>query len=211
MNRQYTHWRDYPAAEWRWPNFSPREIACRGDNTLMVDEYAMDCLQALRIALGRPLIVNSAYRSPEYNARIGGATASQHLHGRAFDISMTNQEPARFEAAARAAGFAGFGFYPRNNFVHIDTGPKREWGTRWFAEEFRLPRETPLKPERPAEDGSLVGGAVASGGAVAGAGAVLSGIGDLSPVAQVVALVAILAIAGGVVLVMRDRIKAWRP
>jgi len=26
----YDHWREMPESVWRWPNFSPAEIACRG-------------------------------------------------------------------------------------------------------------------------------------------------------------------------------------
>ena len=44
----YAHWRDVPAAAWRWPNFSPAEIACRGTGKLLVNEAALDALQALR-------------------------------------------------------------------------------------------------------------------------------------------------------------------
>ena len=44
----YTHWRDVPKAAWRWANFSPAEIACRGTGKLLVNEAALDKLQALR-------------------------------------------------------------------------------------------------------------------------------------------------------------------
>ena len=55
------------------------------------------------------------------------------MDGAAFDIAMMNHDPHVFEEAARAVGFLGFGFYrePRNNFMHIDLGPKRTWGSRW--------------------------------------------------------------------------------
>lgn len=127
----YPSWRDFPPGEWRWPNFSPAEMACRGDATLMIHAPSLDKLQALRIALGKPMVVLSAYRSPAHNKAVGGAKHSQHLAARAFDISMANHDPESFERAARAAGFTGFGFYPRQNFMHIDTGPAREWGTRF--------------------------------------------------------------------------------
>ena len=38
----YAHWRDVPATTWRWPNFSPAEIACRGTGKLLVNEAALD-------------------------------------------------------------------------------------------------------------------------------------------------------------------------
>ncbi len=121
----YDHWRDVPEKAWRWPNFSPAEIACRGTGKLLVNEPALDKLQALRDRLGKPLIVRSAYRSPEHNRAVGGATRSKHLDGAAFDIAMTNHDPLAFEAAARAVGFLGFGFYPRSGFMHVDLGPTR--------------------------------------------------------------------------------------
>ncbi|MFC3118902.1 D-Ala-D-Ala carboxypeptidase family metallohydrolase [Jhaorihella thermophila] len=108
----FAHWRDVPAGLWRWPNFSPEEIACRSDGTIRVNEAALDRLQALRDRLARPIIVHSAYRSPDYNRKVGGAPRSQHLLGAAFDISMANHDPHAFEAAAREAGFTGFGYYP---------------------------------------------------------------------------------------------------
>ena len=49
----YAHWRDVPAAAWRWPNFSPAEIACRGTGRLLLNEAALDRLQALRDRLGK--------------------------------------------------------------------------------------------------------------------------------------------------------------
>jgi zinc D-Ala-D-Ala carboxypeptidase len=120
----HAHWRGADLSRWRWPNFSPAEIACRGTGRLLINEEALDRLQALRDALGKPLIVRSAYRSPEHNRAVGGAAASRHLDGAAFDIAMANHDPEAFETAARAAGFRGFGFYPRSGFMHIDTGPR---------------------------------------------------------------------------------------
>ena len=81
----HRHWRDVPKNAWRWPNFSPAEIACRGTGKLLINEPALDKLQALRDRLGKPLIVRSAYRSPEHNRAVGGATRSKHLDGAAFD------------------------------------------------------------------------------------------------------------------------------
>lgn len=126
----HRHWRDVPESGWRWPNFSPAEIACRGTGKLLVNEPALDKLQALRDRLDKPLIVRSAYRSPEHNRAVGGATRSKHLDGAAFDIAMANHDPMTFEAAAREVGFLGFGFYPRSAFIHVDLGPARQWGER---------------------------------------------------------------------------------
>jgi zinc D-Ala-D-Ala carboxypeptidase len=65
--RTFRHFRDVPQNLWRWPNFSPAEIACRGTGQLKLHPAALDKLQALRDRLGKPLIIRSAYRSPEHN------------------------------------------------------------------------------------------------------------------------------------------------
>ena len=53
----FDHWRDVPEGAWRWKNFSPAEIACRGSGYLRINEEALDRLQALRDRLAKPLIV----------------------------------------------------------------------------------------------------------------------------------------------------------
>jgi len=44
----FRHFRDVPDTLWRWPNFSPAEIACRGTGALKLHPEALDKLQALR-------------------------------------------------------------------------------------------------------------------------------------------------------------------
>jgi len=129
--RTFRHFRDVPDGLWRWDNFSPAEIACRGTGQLKLHPEALDRLQALRDRLGKPLILRSAYRSPAHNKAVKGAPHSKHMDGTAFDIAMSNHDPVAFEAAAREVGFLGFGFYPRSGFIHIDLGPARSWGERF--------------------------------------------------------------------------------
>jgi hypothetical protein len=150
-----------PAAAWRWTNFSPAEIACRGTGRLLLNEAALDKLQALRDRLGKPLIVRSAYRNPEHNRAVGGAKASKHLDSVAFDIAMANHDPEVFEEAARAVGFKGFGFYPRSGFIHIDLGPARSWGERFPKRPTAFAVGTPPAREVLVESRTLKGGGVA--------------------------------------------------
>ena len=100
----YAHFRDVPESAWRWPSFSPAEIACRGTGAIKINSEAMDKLQFLRNRLGKPLIVRSGYRSPSHNRAVGGAPASKHMLGTAFDIAMSNHDPVAFAEAARAVG-----------------------------------------------------------------------------------------------------------
>ena len=166
----YPHWRDVPANTWRWPNFSAAEIACRGTGSIKINTEAMDKLQALRDRLGKPLIIRSAYRSPEHNRAVGGTPASKHMQATAFDIAMSNHDPAAFEAAARAVGFLGFGYYPRSGFMHIDLGPARSWGDPFPARPVPFAPELPPAREVLAESRTLRGGGAAGAATVGAAG-----------------------------------------
>lgn len=177
--RSYRHFRDVPSRDWRWKNFSPAEIACRGTGQLKLVPEALDKLQELRDRLGKPLIVRSAYRSPEHNKAVGGAKASKHMQGTAFDISMANHDPVAFEAAARAVGFLGFGYYPRSGFMHIDLGPARSWGEKF------APRAAPFAKEAPPEREKLRASRTLRGAGVAGAATV--GVAGIEVARQVLA------------------------
>lgn len=129
-----------PPGLWRWRWFPPAEIACRSTGMVLLTPAAMsalDKLDALRERMGHPLNVTSGYRSPEHNRRVGGAPASKHMEGIAFDISMANVDPHRFEREARALGFRGIGIYPPQkptggrNFIHIDTREQAWRGAEW--------------------------------------------------------------------------------
>jgi zinc D-Ala-D-Ala carboxypeptidase len=193
MKRSYAHYSDVPAEDWPWASFSPREMASKGEGALKTDSNAMDMLQSLRDDLGQPMLVTSAYRSPAHNRSVGGARASKHLDATAFDIRMDNFDPHVFEAAARKAGFLGFGYYPKSGFMHIDTGPARSWGTHWPQTANDLPVERPVVPETLAEDSEAKAAAgVGLSGAVAVAAdhlpAAGSLLGSLAPVAQTIAI-----------------------
>nr|WP_256327076.1 D-Ala-D-Ala carboxypeptidase family metallohydrolase [Roseicitreum antarcticum] len=107
--------------------------------------------------MGKPLNIRSAYRSPQHNRAVGGAPRSKHMEGTAFDIVMSNHDPATFEAAARAVGFLGFGFYPRSGFIHVDLGPARTWGERFPARATAFAIETPTVREVLAQSRTLKG------------------------------------------------------
>ena len=189
----YDDFRAVPEDAWRWPSFSPREIACKGTGSILINENALDMLQALRNRLGKPMVLTSAYRSPKHNRAVGGAKRSKHMEGVAFDVVMANHDPHEFEQAARAVGFDGFGYYPKSGFMHIDTGQERSWGNPWPRTTTSWPTEPPKKPERVTEDReaqAAAGAGVAGGLAVAAehlpsAGGLLS---NLAPTAQLVAV-----------------------
>jgi hypothetical protein len=169
--RTFRHYSEVPESTWRWQNFSPAEIACRGTGQLKLVPEAMDRLQELRDLLGKPLIVRSAYRSPEHNASLKGASPrSKHMGGTAFDIAMSNHNPVAFEAAAREVGFLGFGTYPRSGFMHIDLGHARQWGEPFSVRATAFAQEVPPAREALAQSRTLKGTGAAGVATVGAAG-----------------------------------------
>jgi len=83
-------------------------------------------LQPLRDALGKPVRVNSAFRSEAVNRAVGGTATSQHRLGQAADIhvpGMTSVEVAK-KIVALGLPFdqviEEFG-----SWVHVSYGPRR--------------------------------------------------------------------------------------
>ena len=116
---------------WRWPHFTPTEMACRCGGRfcggeIWLDESFMDALEALRRALGRPLTVTSAHRCAQWNAAVGGAAMSRHKQI-AVDISLRGHDRLGVLLAAESLGFTGLGL--ARSFIHLD---RRKRPTRWY-------------------------------------------------------------------------------
>lgn len=98
----------------------------------------LQCADEIREMMGCPVWVISGYRSPEYNAAVGGSKTSEHMMFRALDLKVPGQyERLKAVAAsvmdhAYAAGYAtGFGTYDDAEFVHVDTGATKAKLRRW--------------------------------------------------------------------------------
>jgi len=108
-------------------NFKLKEFQCKdGNHQVRLDSQLLKKLQELRDRIGKPIIINSGYRTKEYNKLIGGSPNSQHLLGRAADISMTNMNPREVARVAEEIGFGGIGIY--RDFLHVDV---RKVRARW--------------------------------------------------------------------------------
>jgi uncharacterized protein YcbK (DUF882 family) len=102
-----------------------------------IDPALLDLLHQLRRRLrtDQPFHVISGYRAPETNSMLrsrggvdsGVASNSLHTVGKAVDIRIPGIRLDALRAAASSLKLGGVGFYPRSNFVHVDTGRVRFW------------------------------------------------------------------------------------
>jgi uncharacterized protein YcbK (DUF882 family) len=93
-----------------------------------------DILSALQGEVGGSSTFNviSGYRSPQTNARLheassGVASHSLHMEGKAIDIRLPGTALPSLRDAALRLRKGGVGFYPTDDFVHVDVGRVRRW------------------------------------------------------------------------------------
>ena len=123
----FYHYNEIDWDESRWPNFTPEELACPCCGEFYYDSNAFDMIQGVRVAVRRPIVLNSVHRCPIHNAHVGGAPLSRHKET-AFDINLGNQDRRQLYRACVDAGFLAFGFY--FTFLHTDPRP---WAARWYS------------------------------------------------------------------------------
>lgn len=99
-----------------------------------MDEEFMLKLDALRHIWGRPLKVDSGYRSANHNAILKGAVKnSAHTRGRAADLKMENLvETIHFAVFAAMSGFTRIGIDMKGGFVHVDSDDTLPHPAVWF-------------------------------------------------------------------------------
>lgn len=112
-----------------------RLLRCHYSNEIHpIDPRTLDYLALLdqQLGGGHDIHIISAYRSPSYNTLLqskgrGVATRSLHLQGRALDVRIPAIQLDRLKETALLLARGGVGYYPRPDFVHIDSGPVRRW------------------------------------------------------------------------------------
>lgn len=102
------------------------------------EEHAIDAgpLGVMRQALttfgARRVEVISGYRSDKLNEMLRKkgrhvARQSQHVLGCAVDFRLVGVATRDLLRFVRAHHSGGVGFYPSSGFVHVDSGPRRNW------------------------------------------------------------------------------------
>lgn len=110
-------------------NFKVKEFACKdGSDPIFIAPQLVEILQKVRTHFGKAVTINSAYRTPAYNKKVGGAAYSQHLYGMAADIKVKGVAPnvVADYVETLMPNTGGIGRYAA--FTHVDV---RKVKTRW--------------------------------------------------------------------------------
>ena len=110
-------------------NFKVSEFACSdGSDPIFISTELVTVLQKIRDHFGKPVTINSGYRTVTKNKAVDGATYSQHLYGMAADITIKGVSPKVVAVYAETLlpNTGGIGIY--NTFTHIDV---RAVKSRW--------------------------------------------------------------------------------
>ena len=98
-----------------------------------IDLKLIDQLHTLNGAVdGESFEIICGYRSPATNEMLrkhssGVAEKSLHLKGEAIDLRVKGRALKQVHEAALTLGLGGVGYYPKSDFVHVDTGRVRRW------------------------------------------------------------------------------------
>jgi uncharacterized protein YcbK (DUF882 family) len=107
-------------------SFKLGEFKSKDNSNLVIIHPALILgLQAIRDVVGKPIRINSGYRSPAHNKAINGSSGSLHVLGMAADIVVEGVTPIHIASIARDLGFGGVKAYP--TFTHVDVGKIRTW------------------------------------------------------------------------------------
>lgn len=118
-------------------NFSLSEFKCKDGTDVPTElmpnvKKLADELQKLRDLLDEPIYINSGYRTPSYNKKIGGARNSFHVQAKAADIVVKSMSAKQLHSKIEyfisqgVLNFKGVGLY--STFVHVDVRDKK---ARW--------------------------------------------------------------------------------
>lgn len=106
----------------------------RTNEVFPMDPSVIDILSVIQRKTGsnEPVETLSGYRSPRTNAMLrrntsGVASNSFHMYGQAIDIRIPGYSTSKVRTVAKSLEAGGVGYYPRSDFVHIDTGKVRDW------------------------------------------------------------------------------------
>jgi len=116
-------------------HFSYNDFVCRCESCKGKGEYKIHLglvggLELLISFVKKPIRIITGFRCEESSEKTIGSKKSYHTQGKAANISVEGISlPQLFKAAEQIPEFRGIGFYPNENFIHVDTraGEREEW------------------------------------------------------------------------------------
>ena len=100
-------------------NFTAKEFRCPCCGVSKVNGKLLYALELLRIELGcKKIHINSGYRCPSHNRKVGGAKRSKHMYGLAADVHVDGVSQNKVAKAAKRCGFTYIKTY--RSWVHVD-------------------------------------------------------------------------------------------
>ena len=140
-------------------NFQYKEFDCHGSgccSTTIIDEKLVEYVQRIRDHFGKPVTITSPYRCEVHNRRVGGATKSYHMQGKAADIVVQGVSSREVAKYAESIGILGIGLFETSAdgyFTHIDTRTTKSF---WYGQNEQprttfggTPTTTPAAPSAP--------------------------------------------------------------
>lgn len=102
----------------------------QGSGQLM-DSQILSMLDEVREIYGKPIVINSGYRTIRHNESVGGKPQSSHLKGLAVDISCTNsRDRYNLLEAIKQVGFNRIGI--AKSFIHVDIDNDKSSNVLWI-------------------------------------------------------------------------------
>lgn len=103
-------------------HFKVREFACKdGSQVIFIDDYLVSILDILRNQIGKPVYINSGYRTPTRNKDVGGAKYSYHMRGMAADIRVNGMSAKEIANKLNKIVPEECGIIVYKSWVHLDT------------------------------------------------------------------------------------------
>lgn len=107
-------------------HYKVREFACKdGSQVVFIDDYLVSILDILRNQVGKPVHINSGYRTPTRNRAVGGAKYSYHMRGMAADIRINGMSAKEIANKLNKIVPEECGIIVYSTWVHIDTRTKK--------------------------------------------------------------------------------------
>ena len=109
-------------------HFKVKEFACKdGSPVIFIDEYLYETLEILRNKIGKPVIIASGYRTPEWNKKCNGAKYSYHMCGMAADIRVDGVTAKEIAKKLDEIVPEGCGIIVYDNWVHFDVRTEKKY------------------------------------------------------------------------------------